>query len=125
MSKIKAFVLAVLVCSIAYTWQMSVIHYYKHGVYLSAGIDKFLLIFGFGLLSASALAAPVLYLFEKYKVKSSAAYMVGGSLSMGLAVTTLNNHFYPWQYPEGFIIGALAGLLYWALTKSNVDSTVN
>jgi hypothetical protein len=121
MNKTKAFILCVLVSAIAYAWQVSAIHFKSHGAFPGDIVGFLVVSFGIGLLSASVIAIPVLYALEKLKMRTISAYLIGGSLSMGIVVTIANN-FRPLQHPEGFIIGALAGILFWALTAPKQTS---
>lgn len=118
MIKLKAFFISVIVAAFAYTWQVSAIHYSSHGVLPSAILGFFVLSLGIGLLSASILTLPVLYLLSKYRIQHFSLYLISASICMGTVVVVANN-FNILQHPEGFIIGAFVGLLYWVLAKND------
>jgi len=115
MNKIIAFIASVFIGACAYTWQISSIHLKMHGVMPSDKTGFLVLTFGIGLLAACILVAPIIFILNKYKITNFLAYMIGGSFSMGLIVSGANN-WMPLQNPEGFIIGAMVGLFYWAVS---------
>lgn len=120
---VKAFILCVFISAVIYTAYISYSHYIVNEVFPDSIIGFFFLVLAFSFIFALVLGAPMAYLFWRFKVKNIFPYLISGSCSVGFAVTVSNNFIFQ-QHPEGFIIGGIAGLMYWFLTVNKRDRSI-
>lgn len=104
-----------LASSLAYTLFLNMQNYFNHGGFFSFPGPFFLILIFSGIIYLFVM--PLLYLMDKENIRSIYAFVILNSVITGSVIAYANTGSIILN-PEGFFIGAVTGLLYWALHRS-------